>query len=192
MAQKYLNGFADLGYFKILTDDTSLYATDTVSGRKSMTGARSCNKTDNKQTANIPADDNPAWDTLSDWQATTLTIVMRFVTIEQLAFLSGATMNTSNTGFEEGTYDAAPFVALNFRAAIAAGGFRLFRYYRAKLTSAEVNHQTKGESTDPQDYTLTFECSARAVDNKVRGVEEVADLAAANLWLATIPQQSAA
>ncbi len=53
--------------------------------------------------------------------------------------------------------------------------------------SVAVSHQTRGQGTDAQRYTLNIRCSKRAVDDRIRGTEDIAKGAEPGAWLSSIP-----
>ncbi len=181
MAVSRLAGFANLGYFPLTANTDTTYTPGT---RAPLVGAYTCTKTDNKTVNNIPADDNPAWETNSTWEDTTKQKVNRII-LEDLASLQGSTITEGV--LTEGVLDSQPQVALNFSAKMAKGGYRCYRYYSAEMVSAQVNHQTQSSDNTTQDYTLEFRCKARPADGNVRTTTDVDDLDQARTWLATIP-----
>ena len=179
MAKKYLKGFSNLGFLKVLANETGAYSVDTA--YKSIPGGKSCAPTDNKTEFSIPADDG-VWDSGSDWTDTTLVVTVVESELAILSELIGAEFDES---MEESTVDEAPEVALTFSALRVDGGYRLYRYYACKCTGYKVSHTTRGESNDAQTYELTFKCTPRKSDNRIRGTKDVE--AGANLsWLKSI------
>lgn len=167
MPKAYLKGFSNFGYLPSVSDSATAY---TASGtRVKFEGAVSCSKADNRNTEKIAADDNPSWDTETTWDGTTLTTVVRQMELSHIQFLAGA--DSIESVVEEGVFDEAPEVALTFRALKKNGGYRAFRYYRCKLTGCECNLNTLGENTKA-DVALTFECTPRSCDGKVRGTAD--------------------
>lgn len=181
MSKIYLKGFSYLGFLPTVVDGTSSYSASGT--RVPIPSAVSCSKQDNKSTENIPADDNPAWDAETTWNSTTLTIVARQVALSVLKVLSGADVGTDGT-IEEGEFDNSPEVALTYRGLRRDGGYRCYRYYRAKLTNMQLDMSTLGENSRA-DVTLTFECLPRSVDGKVRGTNDFAktETDGMNTWL---------
>jgi len=103
--------------------------------------------------------------------------------LSHIQFLAGA--ESIESVVEEGIFDEAPYVALAFRALKKNGGYRAFRYYRCKLTGCECNLNTLGEN-NKADVTLTFECTPRSCDGKVRGTADFTsdNVAGCLAWLA--------
>ena len=189
MALKGLKGFANLGAFPAVADTAAAYS---AAGTKLLfIGASSCSVNDNREDFSIPGDDG-VYDEGSEWKSTDLVPVVHEVDLAQLAALAGCDINTAKTAIEEGTFDIPNTLALVFTALRRDGGYRCYRYYCCKLKSYSVSHSTKGSSNDGQPYTLTFICLPRKIDGKVRGTEDVTDLAAAVAWIASIPEVTVA
>lgn len=179
-----LKGFAGVGVFPKITDAETEYS---ASGEKiTFVGASSGNYTDNREEFEIPGDDS-IYDSGSDWTSTDVDVTIHEIDLAALAQLSGCDIDEAKKAIEEGTFDVAANVCLVYRALRRDGGYRCYRYYNCTLTNATVSHSTKGSSNDGQPYTLTFKCVPRAVDGKIRGTADVANLAEANTWLASIP-----
>ena len=167
MAKKYLKGFSNLGFLKVLANEAGTYSVDNT--YKSIPGGKTCAPTDNKTEFSIPADDG-VWDSGSDWTDTTLVITVVEAELKTLAELIGAEFDTE---MDEGTLDEAPEVALTFSALRRDGGYRLYRYFAARCTGYKVSHTTKGENNDAQTYELTFKCTPRKSDNLIRATKDV-------------------
>lgn len=183
--KEYLKGFGGVGYFKTVSDENSGYS---VTGtRKAIESAVSCSKADNRTVQAIAADDNPNWDVDSELTDTTLTMVFRQVPLDTLADLTGGSVSTDGT-FEEGAFDEAPMRALTFCGLKKGGGYRGYRYYCCRLQSYEYTLQTKGTASGQvADVTLTWRCSPRAADGKIRGSKDFSTVSACQTWLASIP-----
>lgn len=139
--KKYLKGFANLGFFEVLTNTLSAYACGT--DRATLIGASSCSPTDNKTDFSIPADDG-IYDSGSDWTDTTLVITVLEADLANLAQLIGAEFDTE---LKEGTFDEPNEVALTFSALRRDGGYRLYRYFCCKCTGYKVTHNTRVQIT---------------------------------------------
>lgn len=177
MSKKYLKGFAELGYRKVLANESGTYTLDTA--YTEIPGAQSCSPDDNREDFEIPADDG-IWDSGSEWKKSVLTITIVETELTLLADLTGAAI--SNGVVQEGTLDEAPEIALTFSALRADGGYRLFCYYACKCTGYKVSHNTKGSNNNAQAYELTFECLPRRLDRSVRAAKDV-DKGASHDWL---------
>ncbi len=180
----YLKGFSALGYFPVTADTSSAYAVGAT--RTLIPSAVSCSKTDNRNTLAIAADDNPEWDYENELASVDLSITVREMSLADLRFLAGAEIGEDGTT-EEGSFDDAPIVALNFRGLKKGNGYRGFRYYAAKLTSYENTLSTKGESNSAPTVVLHFHCMPRNADGKIRGKNDFSTGAACDTWLAAIP-----
>ena len=165
--KKYLKGFANLGFFEVLTNTLSAYVCGT--DRTTLIGASSCAPTDNKTDFSIPADDG-IYDSGSDWTDTTLVITVLEADLANLAQLIGAEFDTE---LKEGTFDEPNEVALTFSALRRDGGYRLYRYFCCKCTGYKVTHNTKGTNNDAQSYELTFKCTPRKCDNLIRTTKDI-------------------
>ena len=165
--KKYLKGFANLGFFEVLTNTTSAYTCGT--DRTDVVGAASCAPTDNKTDYTIYADDG-IYDSGSEWTDTTLVISVQEMELETLGKMIGAEFDTE---LKEGVFDETNEVALTFSALRKDGGYRLYRYFSCKCTGYKVTHNTKGANTESQTYELTFKCSPRKMDNLVRTTKDV-------------------
>lgn len=184
----YLKGFANLGFFNIEEDTQDSYKTETT--RTKLPSARSCAPTDNRTAFSIPGDDG-VWASGSEWTSTSNEIVINEIDLETLAALTGASVNEDGS-IDEGSFDNAPPIAMNYSALRADGGYRLFLYYCCKVTNVKVSHNTKSsESTDAQTYTLTFECTPRKYDGKIRKTIDI-EKGASLEWLNNIASVPAA
>ena len=184
MAKKYLKGFNHFGYIPVTPNTSDSY---TATGDKTLLiGARTCAPTDNKEDYSIPGDDG-IYDAGSDWTSTTLVVTVNEMSLEQLADLGGIELSgTSEDELEEGVFDNPPEHALTFSALRGDDSYRLYRYYVAKCTGYSVSHSTKGTNNDAQTYELTFACTPRACDGRIRGTTDV-EKGAALTWLDSIP-----
>lgn len=180
--KKYLKGFANLGYSKLTENTTEKYAAEKI---KKIPGAKSCTPTDNRSEYEIDADDG-VWDSGSEWTDTTQEITIVETDLKTLSEITGAEFKTDEELMEEGVFDNAPEIALTYSALNASGGYRLFRYYCCKATNYKVTHTTRGESNDAQSYTITFKCTPRKIDGKIRGTKDVAKDASLE-FLNTLP-----
>lgn len=179
-----LKGFSALGAFPTIVNTITEYS---ASGEKiNFVGSSKCNVSDNSEDYSIPGDDD-VYDSGAEWEDTTLEIVIQEIDLPSLAAMAGCSINEAKSAIEEGVYDIPEEMALVYRALRRDGGYRCYRYYRCKLISYKVDHSTRGSSSDGQPYTLTFRCMPRAIDGKIRGTEDVADMAASVTWLASIP-----
>lgn len=184
-----LKGFAGVGIFPDVSDTETEYSA--AGERISFVGASSGTFTDNREEYEIPGDDG-IYDSGSDWTSTDVDVTIHEIDLAALAKLVGCDINEAKKAIEEGTLDIAETVCLVYRALRRDGGYRCYRYYNCKLTKYSVSHNTKSSSNnDGQPYTLTFKCIPRAVDGKIRGTADVANLAEANTWLASVPTVTA-
>lgn len=184
-----LKGFSALAAFPTIVNTIEEYS---ASGEKiNFVGASNCRVSDNREDFSIPGDDD-VYDSGSEWTDTTLEIVIHEIDLPSLAAIAGCSTNEAKTAIEEGVFDIPEEMALVYRALRRDGGYRCYRYYRCKLVSYSVDHTTRGSNSEGQPYTLTFRCMPRAIDGKIRGTEDVEDMAASVTWLATIPTVTAA
>lgn len=167
--KKYLKGFANLGYGKVTENTSEKYSAEKIT---KIPGAKSCTPTDNRSDYAINADDG-VWDSGAEWTDTTNEITIVEADLDTLVVLTGAEITEDEQTAEEGVFDNAPEVALTYSALNASGGYRLFRYYCCKATNYKVTHTTRGESNDAQSYTITFKCTPRKIDGKIRGTKDV-------------------
>lgn len=182
MSKKYLKGFANLGFFKVLEDTQDAYKAET--SRTKIPSARSCAPTDNRSEYSIPGDDG-VWDGGSEWTDTTKEITINEIELETLAEMIGATINEDGS-IDEGSLDNAPNLAINYSALRADGGYRLYLYYCCKVTNVKVSHTTKSsDNTDAQTYTLTFKCVPRKCDSRIRRTIDV-EKGAKLTWLESV------
>ena len=190
MSKKYLKGFSGFGFHEVENNTQDKYS---VKGeRVKIPSAKSCSPSDNRTDFKIYADDG-VWDSGSELTDTTNEITFTELDLETLAKLTGATVNEDGS-IDESSLDVAPELALTYRALRADGGYRLYKYYSAKVTKVTVNHTTKGENNDAQSYTVTFSCTPRKCDNKIRSTKDI-DKDAPQDWLDTIdsvPSEAAA
>lgn len=179
----YLKGFANFGFFNVDQDTEDAYSVS-EGDRKKVPSARTCSPTDNRTDFKINADDG-VWDEGSDWTDTTMEVAFAQMELATLAAMTGAKVNEDGS-IDEGALDTSPDLALTFSALRADGGYRLYRFYNAKVTNISVSHTTKGESTDAQVYTLTFKCIPRKCDQKIRTTLDI-DKGDTLDWLESIP-----
>ena len=183
MGKKYLKGFANLGIIPVTVNTAGSY---TATGEKKvLLGARSCAPTDNRSEFTIPGDDG-VYDSGAEWSDTTLVVTVNEMDLALLAALGGVDMADVADELEESTFDVPPEYALTFSALRADGGYRLYRYYVAKCSGYKITHNTRSDNNDAQTYELTFKCSPRNCDGKIRGTKDV-DKGAALSWLDTVP-----
>ena len=189
MSKKYLKGFSGFGFHEIEENAQDKYS---VKGNRiKVPSAKSCSPSDNRTDFKVYADDG-VWDSGSEFTDTTNEITFTELDLETLAKLTGATVNEDGS-IDESSLDVAPELALTYRALRADGGYRLYKYYSAKVTKVTVSHTTKGESNDAQTYTVTFSCTPRKCDGKIRSTKDI-DKDASQEWLdtiATVPAESA-
>lgn len=190
MSKKYLKGFANFGFFNVGEDTEDSYNVSTE--RTKVPSARTCTPTDNRSDYKIPGDDG-IWDSGSEWTSTTNEIAINEIELKTLAEMIGADVNEDGS-IDESALDNAPYLAINYSALRADGGYRLFLYYCCKVTNVKVSHTTKSsDNTDAQTYTLTFECVPRKCDGKIRCTIDV-EKGAKLTWLdsvASYPAQPA-
>lgn len=157
-----LKGFANFGAFLVTEDSGAKY---TVGAKRNFVGARSCTVSDQRTEYKIPGDDG-VYDQGADYESTTLEIVVNQMLLEDLGFFTGAEYTGADKTLTEADLDNAPAVAIVFSALKLNKGYRLYKYFNAKLTSYKVDHKTKLESgQEVNTYTLTFVCSARKTPN---------------------------
>ena len=189
--KKYgLKGFANFGFFPITADDGKAY---TPGERTLLVGARSCTTEDTRNDYKIPGDDG-IYAQGSDYESTTLTVLVNEMQLKDLSALTGAEISADPQGeLSESELDKAPQVGLTFSALNIDGGYRLFRYYNAKLVKYKSDLKARldtGNEVNP--YELTFLCAARATKAKnekkpiIRVMKDVED-ATGLTWLETIP-----
>lgn len=184
-----LKGFANLGFFPVTKNDAEGY---TVGARVPLIGARSCTTEDTRNEYKIPGDDG-IYAQGSDYESTTLTIGVNEMQLKDLAALTGADFETVPNEMAESELDSAPEVALTFSALTIDGGYRMYRYYNAKLIKYKADLKAKLDTgNEVNQYELTFVCVARkakAVGEKnpmIRVHHDAAD-ASGLTWLNTIP-----
>lgn len=170
MAKKALKGFADLRYNKLTANTAEAYTPSATQTK--LPGAQSLTSTDTRQDYEIYADDG-VYDSGSDYQSTELTITMAEMSLKDLADLAGAKYDEDTGVMEESSTDVPPEVALGFSGLMVDGGKRMFQYLCCKLKDYKADLNTKGSSNDINAYTLTFSCTGRAYDHRVRKVKDV-------------------
>lgn len=189
MAKKGLKGFANFRYFPISADTGTAY-TPGISSL--LIGARQCTVEDTRNEYKIPGDDG-IYAQGSDYESTTLTVNINEIELKDLAALTGGSYTESPGELNESDLDAAPQVALTFSALMVDGGYRMFRYYNAKLTKYKADLRAKLDTgNEVNQYQLTFVCSARKTkatsETKpmIRTTKDAAD-ATGLTWLESIP-----
>lgn len=189
MSKKGLKGFANLSYFPISADSGTAYTPGT---KAALVGARQCTTEDARTDYKIPGDDG-IYDQGSDYESTTLTINLNEMELSDLSALTGANFSSTPGELTESDLDNAPQVALTFSALMLSGGYRMYRYYNAKLTSYKADLRTKGDTgAEVNQYALTFLCVARKTKASsetkfaIRTTKDCED-ATGLTWLATIP-----
>ena len=190
MPKVYLMGFNHLTIFPTITDAATGYSS-TDTDKFTVEGAYSCSPTENRNEFNIAADDDANWDSDSALESVDLSIVVRQLSLEHLAKLRGITIPSSgnlNGVYRETGDETTPTVGLSFSSLRRDGGYRLFKYFSAKLTGYQITHTTKGangNNPEPQDVTLTFRCVKRKDGVALRDMQDVAANAALT-WLDTL------
>lgn len=189
MAKKGLKGFANLRYFPITADSGTAYTPGTA---VLMIGARQCTVEDTRNDYKIPGDDG-IYDQGSDYESTTLTININEMSLADIGALTGATYSSTPEELSESDLDTAPQVALTFSALMLGGGYRMYRYYNAKLIGYKADLRAKLDTgNDVNQYQLTFLCTARKTlatgETKcmIRVTKDIAD-GTGLTWLQTIP-----
>lgn len=189
-----LKGFANLGFFPVTKNDAENY---TVGPRVPLIGARTCTTEDTRNEYKIPGDDG-IYAQGSDYESTTLTIGVNEMQLKDLAVLTGADFSSVPGEMSESELDSAPEVALTFSALTIDGGYRMYRYYNAKLVKYKVDLKAKLDTgNEVNQYELTFICTARKGkaegENKpkVRVTHDAAE-ASGLTWLNTVPAIPAA
>ena len=165
-----LKGFADLSYFPVSTNSPSAYA---VGSRVALPGAQSCSPQDNRSSYEVLADD-AIYDTGSDYKSTTLNIKVAEMELSSLADMLGSSYDKETGTLYEGAADSSAEVALAFSALRSDGGKRMYRYYNARLIAYKSEHRTKGDGGEIASYELTFSCSGRLCDGRVRATRDTA------------------
>ena len=192
--KKLLSGFSNL-YYQEVEDTSSTYKGATGSTAVRVEGAQSCSATVNKDTLKVAADDNSGYYSEGTFTDGELTITVAGMKLADLSKLAGATYTEATLTMDETEVDAAPEVSLSFSGLLAAGeGYRLFRYYNARLSSFQAGDlNTRGESTEVASIELTFAFGGRAVDGKFRTMHDIAKpddasaVTAMTTWLTTVP-----
>lgn len=180
-----LKGFSNCGFIPVVNNTEGAYSATGEIVR--LTGAQSCTVEDTKTSYSIPGDDG-VYDSGSEWESTNLTLTVAEMSLSQLSALTGSTYDSEDDLMEECAIDDAPENAITFSALRRDGGYRMYRYYCAKLTGYKVAHSTKGQNAEQnnQSYELSFICTPRKFDGNIRASKDVAK-GTALTWLDTIP-----
>jgi len=188
MPKKGLKGFANLRYF-IVNDTGSAY---TPGEKKALVGARQCTVEDTRNDYKIPGDDG-IYAQGSDYESTTLTINVNEMELADLAAMAGATFSEDPGELNESDLDNAPQLGLAFSALMIGGGYRMYRYYNAKLVGYKADLRARLDTgNEVNQYQLTFLCAPRKTlaqgETKymVRTTKDAENAAGLN-WLDTIP-----
>lgn len=189
MPKKGLKGFANLSYFPITADTGTAY---TPGAKKALIGARSCVPEDTRNEYKIPGDDG-IYAQGSDYESTTLTIGVNEMGLDDIAAMTGSDFEGVPGELSESDLDNAPQLALTFSALMIDGGYRMYRYYNAKLVGYKADLRAKLDTgNEVNQYQLTFLCVARktlgASETKflIRTTKDAADATGLS-WLNTIP-----
>lgn len=187
--KKGLKGFSNFRYFPITKDDGKDYTPGTA---VLLVGARQCTVEDTRNDYKIPGDDG-IYDQGSDYESTLLTVNINEMTLQDLAAMTGATYDSTPAELSESDLDQAPQLGLTFAALMLGGGYRLYRYYNAKLVGYKADLRAKLDTgNEVNQYQLTFLCIARktlgASETKymIRTTKDI-DSATGLTWLETIP-----
>lgn len=179
-----LKGFAGFGLFTDIVNTAEEYS---AAGEKlNFVGASRGNFNDNRESFSIPGDDE-VYDSGSEWTYTDVEVTVQEAELATLGKITGSSIEEIKDAIEEGIFDIPEVVAPVYRALRRDGGYRCYRYYNGKLLNYSVDHSTRGSSSDGQPYTFTFRCMPRAIDGKIRGTADVANLREAEAWLESIP-----
>lgn len=179
--KKGLWGFADFRIFPVTTNDSTTY---TVGQKVVIPSAVSCSKDRSTQDYTLYADDG-IYDSGSDFQSETLEIVVQELPLELKAALEGGDYDEETSTYTWGPDVVAPELAIGFSALRRDGGYLMTQYYACKVSSIQVELNTKGSSQDGSPYTITLQASTRVADGKLYRESECANKTGLT-WLDTV------
>ena len=158
--KKGLRGFANLRVFPVTTNDSTTYAVGT---KVAIPSAVSCSMDRSVQDFTLYADDG-VYDSGSDFQSETLEIVVQELPLELQAELEGGEYDDETSTYTWGPEVVAPELAVGFSALQRDGGYLMVQYYSCRVSSIQVEYNTKGSSQDGSPYTITLQASTRVAD----------------------------
>lgn len=166
--KKALKGLRALNLLPIVTNTDEAYE---VGQYFQLIGAQRLTKDDQRESYEVYADDE-LYESASDYKYTDIQVQVVEFDLELEALISGGLWDQGNGVYTARTIDEAPEYALTY-AALSSSGYRLFRHLIAKLMSAKVDHETKGDGNAIAAYTLNFRCQARKIDGAYRESKDV-------------------
>lgn len=181
--RKAIKGFSALHVGELLKNTSTEYEVDAM---VEVIGAQSATIERQGEDYEILADDS-MYDEGTEFKRDQLEIQIAELPLGLHAKLDGATFDEQTGVYTWGPSAVAPEIALSFRAAMIGGGWRLIRYFRAKVSKIKVDFNTKGGGGEISSYMLTISATTRKVDDKLldmKDIEDAADLG----WLKDIPK----
>lgn len=181
MPRKYLKGFSGLRIFPITTNTEEEYI---VGEMIKVPSAQSLSKEEQSESEDIFADDG-IWDTDTDVTGEEVTITLVELSNELRAQLRGGTYNkeTKTYSFKRG--DVSTELACTYRGLLADGTYRMWKYYRFKVSSVKMDLNTKG-SGNRAGVEITGKFLDRACDGKFYDIQDTEVGNADLIWLDTI------
>lgn len=179
--KKGLWGFADFRIFPVTTNDSTTYA---VGQKVNIPSAVSCTMDRSVQDFTLYADDS-IYDSGSDFQSETLEIVVQELPLELRADLEGGTYDEETSTYTWGPDVVAPELAIGFSALRRDGGYLMVQYYSCKVSSIQVEYNTKGSSQDGSPYTITLQAGTRVADGSLYRASEATSKTGLT-WLDTV------
>lgn len=180
MAKKYLKGFSGLRIFPITTNTEESYI---VGIMIKVPAAQKLSKEEQAESEDILADDG-IWDTDSDVTGEEVTITLAELSNELRAKLRGGKYSEETKIYSFSKGDVAPELACSFRGLLADGTYRMWKYYRFKVSTVKMDLETKGNSKTGVEITGKF--LERACDGKFYDIKDTETGNADLTWLDTI------
>lgn len=180
--KKAIKGFSALRYWPLVKNTSTEYS---VGDMNAIVGAQSATIDRQGEDYSIPADDG-MYDEGTEFTRDQLEVTVTELGLDLMAALDGADYDETTKEYTWGPGAVVPEIALGFRAAMLGGGWRLVRYFKAKVTKIKADFNTKGGGGAISSYVLSISATTRAVDDKLvqyKDVDTAEDLA----WLNTIP-----
>lgn len=180
--KKYLKGFSKFVLFPITENTLEKYI---VGEKVSIPSAQKLSKDYEASEENIYADDD-IWDIDKTVDGEKFTLTLAELPNDLRALLEGGTYDEDSKTYSFKTTDSAPEFACSYRGLLADGTYRMWRQYRAKVSTIKMDLETKGNGKNGG-VEIEGMFLPRACDNKLFDICDT-DKGNANLtWLDEIP-----
>lgn len=179
--KKRLKGFSKFSLFPITKNNDDEYA---VGSKVAIPYAQTLTKAPNTNENEIYADDD-VYENETEHKGYNFTITLAELPDVLRPYLEGGTYDDNTKEYSFGTNDVAPEFACTYRGLMSNGNYKMFRQYRAVVSSIVTDLNTKGNGTNAS-VQISGKFLPRACDKKVDVTKE-AESSSDLTWLDTIP-----